>query len=55
MNIRYKLFYLDEVRNDIRNAKQWYADQSDCLEERFEQSAKDAVASIIKMPTAYTN
>ena len=31
----YKAFYLDEVKNDIIIAKQWYAEQQKGLDIRF--------------------
>ncbi|MDR3134154.1 MAG: hypothetical protein LBU42_09095 [Prevotellaceae bacterium] len=49
----YPLLYLDEVRNDILYAKQWYAGQQDGLELHFVLAIQEAVAKIMKMPTAY--
>jgi hypothetical protein len=49
----YTAFYLDEVRNDILRAKQWYAEQQKGLDVRFVSAVKKTVANIIKMPTAY--
>ncbi|MDR0618909.1 MAG: type II toxin-antitoxin system RelE/ParE family toxin [Bacteroidales bacterium] len=49
----YTLFYLDAVRDDILNAKQWYAEQQKGLDEKFVAAIKDAIANIIKMPAAY--
>ena len=49
----YTLFYLDAVRDDILNAKQWCAEQQKGLDEKFVSAIKDAVANIIKMPAAY--
>jgi hypothetical protein len=47
------VFYLDDVRNDIFKAKQWYAKQQDGLEAHLVLAIKEAVANIIKMPSAY--
>jgi mRNA-degrading endonuclease RelE of RelBE toxin-antitoxin system len=49
----YTPFYLDDVRNDILNAKQWYAEQQKGMDEKFVSTVKEVVANIIKMPTAY--
>jgi plasmid stabilization system protein ParE len=49
----YKAFYLDEVRRDIITAKAWYAEQQEGLDERFSAAVKDALLSILKMPSAY--
>jgi mRNA-degrading endonuclease RelE of RelBE toxin-antitoxin system len=49
----YTVLYLDEVRNDILCAKQWYAEQQNDLEDYLVSAIKETVASIIKMPSAY--
>jgi hypothetical protein len=49
----WKIVYFDEVKNDIREAIQWYKEQQERLDERFELSVKYAVSNIIKMPFAY--
>jgi len=49
----YTPLYLDEFRNDILNAKQWYSEQHEGLGERFVSAIKETVADIVKMPTAY--
>ena len=49
----YKAFYLDEVRRDITTAKAWYAEQQEGLDERFSAAVKNALTSILKMPSAY--
>jgi plasmid stabilization system protein ParE len=46
-------FYLDAVRNDIINARQWYAEQQNGLDIHFILAIKETVANIIKMPSAY--
>ena len=49
----YKIFYLDEVRNDILFAKQWYAEQQKNLDTRFAAAVKETLSDILKMPFAY--
>jgi mRNA-degrading endonuclease RelE of RelBE toxin-antitoxin system len=49
----YIVFYLDETREDILQAKQWYAGQQDDLDTHFVLVIKEAVAAIVKMPSAY--
>jgi len=49
----YSAFYLDEVKNDIVSAKQWYAEQQEGLETRFVSAVKEVVANILRMPSAY--
>ncbi len=49
----YTAFYLDEVRNDILIAKQWYDEQQEGLGERFVSSVKKTLFDILKMPSAY--
>jgi len=49
----YKVFYLDEVDNDIAVAKQWYAEQQNNLDVRFVAAVKETVSNILKMPSAY--
>jgi plasmid stabilization system protein ParE len=50
----YKVLYLDEVKNDIIVAKQWYAEQQEGLEIRFASAVKEALSIILKMPLAFT-
>jgi mRNA-degrading endonuclease RelE of RelBE toxin-antitoxin system len=49
----YKVLYLDEVENDIIAAKQWYAEQQKDLEIRFSFAVKEALSTILKMPSAF--
>ncbi|MFN3757367.1 MAG: hypothetical protein ACK4RM_10455 [Flavobacterium sp.] len=49
----YKALYFDEVFNDIQQAKEWYKNQQEGLEERFAQCIEDALLQVLKMPTAY--
>lgn len=50
---KYAVFYLDEVKNDLLFAKQWYAREQEGLDERFVLAVKEAIANIVKMPSAY--
>jgi len=49
----YKVYYLDEVENDIFVAKQWYAEQQENLDIRFISAVKDTLSSVVKMPSAF--
>ena len=49
----YKVFYLEEVQNDISTAKQWYAEQQKDLDKRFAAAIKETLVGILKMPFAY--
>jgi mRNA-degrading endonuclease RelE of RelBE toxin-antitoxin system len=49
----YKVFYFDEVQNDILMAKQWYKEIQKDLGERFANAVKETISSIVKMPFAY--
>ena len=49
----YQEFYLDEVENDIAEAKRWYAEQQTGLDARFVAAVKETVTNIVKMPSAY--
>jgi len=49
----YKVYYLDEVENDISIAKQWYAEQQEGLDKRFISAVKEALSSIVKIPSAF--
>jgi plasmid stabilization system protein ParE len=53
MKKKYAVFYLDEVKNDLLSAKQWYAREEVGLDERFVLVVKEAIANIVKMPSAY--
>ena len=39
----YRVFYLDEVENDIAAAKQWYAEQQTDLDRRFAAAVKETM------------
>jgi mRNA-degrading endonuclease RelE of RelBE toxin-antitoxin system len=49
----YKVLYLDEVENDITEAKKWYAEQQESLDLQFAAAVKESLSNIIKMPSAY--
>jgi|SRR5690554_1304356 mRNA-degrading endonuclease RelE of RelBE toxin-antitoxin system len=51
--MKYTAFYLDEVKNDLLSAKQWYPQQKEGLDERFVLAVKQVISNIIKMPFAY--
>ncbi len=50
---KYAAFYLDEVKNDLLSAKQWYTREQEGLDERFVLAVKEAIANIFRMPSAY--
>ncbi|MFA5650035.1 MAG: hypothetical protein WC914_02710 [Proteiniphilum sp.] len=50
--MKYTAFYLDEVKNDLLSAKQWYSQQKEGLDERFVLAVKQVISNIIKMPFA---
>jgi len=49
----YNVLYLDEVENDITEAKQWYAEQQKDLDVQFATVIKETLSNILKMPSAY--
>ena len=49
----YQEFYLDEVENDIAEAKRWYAEQQAGLDVRFAAAVKETITIIVKMPSSY--
>jgi hypothetical protein len=50
----YTVKYFYETLIDIQNAKLWYKEQQEGLEERFALAIEEAILKIIKMPTAYS-
>jgi len=50
----YKVFYLDEVENDIAVAKQWYSEQQKDLDVRFAAAVKETLSNIMKMLSAFS-
>ena len=49
----YRLFYFDEVKTDVREAKTWYKQQRTGLEKRFAESIKFALSKIKQNPFMY--
>ena len=49
----YRVLYLDEVENDIAEAKRWYAEQQEGLDERFTAAVKETLSNIVNMPSVY--
>ena len=49
----YKALYLDEVKNDIISAKQWYAKQQKNLDAKFVAAVKGTLSNILETPFAY--
>ena len=45
--------YFDEVFTDVQDAKKWYKEQQEGLEERFALAIEEAIVKILKMPSAY--
>ena len=50
----YKALYLDEVQNDIFEAKKWYAEQQEGLDAKFSTIIKETLLKIVKKPSTYT-
>jgi len=50
----YQEFYLDEVENDITEAKRWYVEQQAGLDVRFAAAVKETITNIVKMPSSYS-
>ena len=49
----FRVLYLDEVENDLFEAKQWYAEKQTGLDMRFASAVKDTLSNIVRMPTLY--
>ena len=49
----YRLFYFDEAKTDVIEAKIWYKKQKLGLEKRFAQSIKLTLSNIQKNPFMY--
>ncbi len=49
----YRLLYFEEVLTDIRQAKQWYGEQSKGLEIRFAKAIEKVISQILKTPLAF--
>jgi hypothetical protein len=49
----YKLVYFDEVKQDIKEAKDWYRLQVKGLEKRFALDIKSAILRLKERPTVH--
>ncbi len=49
----YKALYFDAVRQDIKEAKEWYRLQQKGLEKRFAQDIKIAITRLLDRPSVY--
>ena len=49
----YLLQYFDEALTDIQEAKIWYKEQREGLEEDFSAIIEQTIERIVKMPTVY--
>ena len=49
----YKIVYFDEVKNDVKEAKDWYRLQVKGLEKRFAQDIKAAIVRLKNRPTVH--
>ena len=49
----YKLVYFDEVKQDVKEAKDWYRLQVKGLEKRFAQDIKAAILRLKERPTVH--
>jgi mRNA-degrading endonuclease RelE of RelBE toxin-antitoxin system len=50
----YKFLYFDEVLIDVQEAKAWYKEKSDRLENEFALAVETALERIQKMPSGYS-
>lgn len=50
----YEVKYLDDVIQDIREAKKWYKEKQPGLEKRFSGCIEDTIQKIAEMPTAFS-
>ena len=49
----YKIFFFDEVKEDIKEAKRWYKKQSLGIEKRFAKDIKNCIISLTQNPYAH--
>ena len=49
----YGLYFFDEVKSNIREAKEWYKTQKPGLEKRFAQEIKKSILKLQKHPKSY--
>ena len=50
----YKVLFFDEVRQDIKEAKNWYQSQLKGLEKRFAEDIKIAISRWKERPAVHT-
>jgi mRNA-degrading endonuclease RelE of RelBE toxin-antitoxin system len=50
----YKVLYFDEVKQDIKEAKNWYRNQLKGLEKRFAEDIKTAISRLKERPTVHS-
>ena len=51
--MNYSLYFFDEVKSDIREAKDWYKTQKPGLEKRFAQEIKKSIVKLKNHPKSY--
>jgi len=49
----WKLYYYDEVVQDVREAKKWYREQQEGLDDRFAKDVKASINRLQKNPLNY--
>ncbi len=49
----YKVLYFDEVKDDIKDAKDWYRNQLKVLENRFAEDIKIAIVRLRERPAVH--
>jgi hypothetical protein len=49
----HNIWYFDEVKKDIAQAKTWYKEQQEGLQIRFALEIKEAIINILKNPTIF--
>lgn len=49
----YELFYFKEVKQDLKEAKDWYKQKQEGLEKRFSKDIKTAILRLQKSPQIY--
>ena len=51
--MHYQLFFFDEVLADIQDAKTWYQEQQDGLEQLFAAAIEQCIENLLLTPFAY--
>ncbi|RYE12724.1 MAG: type II toxin-antitoxin system RelE/ParE family toxin [Sphingobacteriaceae bacterium] len=51
--MKYKLVYFDEVRQDVKEAKNWYRQIQPDLAKRFSTAIKESIFRLQKFPTSH--